>query len=314
MSQTKTLLRVFAVAMDLGGTAVIAWGVTNNADTVTWTHGWTLPVGVTLILVGASMWWAARFVGGLQRTVTAGPNGFGTRGFGRMVQQAMATSGPSTVEATGRDLIGNARIIAIRDTGVTISDINAVFEIRCLVTVTGRAPYEAVTRVALGRAQWGSLQPGMTVPVRVDPDAPSKVALDPSRPLVPAGAGSFAGGVAGGSPTFSMLGGGAALVNTIKAADIVAAGVKVTGVLQQVAPTGMTSGQVTGGLTPEEADDPVIHAIFVYSDGAGSSHRCESLFRVPDGKAHYLVPGHPIPVSFLPHDPERATIDFSRLA
>lgn len=312
MSQTKTLLRVFAVAMDLGGTALIAWGVTNNANTATWTHGWTVPVGVALILVGVSLWWVARFVGGLQGASAAGPNGFG--GFGGMVQQAMATYGPSSVEATGRDLIGNAQIIAIRDTGVTISDVNAVFEIRCLVTVTGRTPYEALTRVALGRAQWGFLQPGMTVPVRVDPDAPSKVALDPSRPVVPAGAGSFAGGVAGASPTFSISGGGAAKVTTIKAADIVAAGVRVTGVLQQVAPTGMTAGQVAGRLAPEEANDPVVHAIFVYSDGAGSSHRCESLFRVPDGKAHYLVPGHPIPVSFLADNPARATIDFSRLA
>ena len=183
-----------------------------------------------------------------------------------------------------------------------------------MVAVTGRGPYEATMRVALGRAQWGSLQPGMTVPVRVDPTNPSKIALDQSRPVVPAGAGSLADGMPGASPTFAMPGGGAAHVTAVMAADIVAAGVKVTGVLQQVAPTGMTAGQVVGGLSPDEADDPVVHAIFVYSDGAGTSHRCESLFRVPDGKARYLVPGNPIPVSFLPHDPARSTIDFSRLA
>ena len=101
---------------------------------------------------------------------------------------------------------------------------------------------------------------------------------------------------------------------TVNAAEIVAAGVRVTGVLQQVTATGMTARQVAVGLRPEEADDPVVHAAVVYSDGAGSSYRCESLFRVPAGKSKYLVPGNPIPVSFLPHDPAQATIDFSRLA
>lgn len=174
-------------------------------------------------------------------------------------------------------------------------------------------------RVALGRAQWGSLQPGTTVPVRVDADDPSKIALDPSRPIVPSandrdkgGAGSYGG--LSDSPIVSMPGGGAAEVHAVKSADIVAVGIKVTGVVQQVAPTGMTAGQLAAGLSPDEADDAVMHVIFVFSDGAGTSHRCESMFRVPDGKAHYLVPGNPIPVAFLPYDPTRATIDFSRLA
>src|SRR5688572_28851610 len=100
---------------------------------------------------------------------------------------------------------------------------------------------------------------------------------------------------------------------SVNAAEIVAAGVRVTGVLQQVTATGMTAGQLEVSLPANEADDPVVQAAFVYSDGAGSSYRGESLCRVPAGKSKYLVPGNPIPVSFLPRDPTRATIDFSRL-
>ena len=98
-----------------------------------------------------------------------------------MLQQTMTAYRATQVPATGGELIGNAQIIGIRDTGVTIGDVNAVFELRCMVGVTGRAPYEATMRVALGRAQWGSLQPGMSMPVRVDPDNPSKIALRTSR-------------------------------------------------------------------------------------------------------------------------------------
>lgn len=294
MNHVKTLLRVIAAAMVVGGAALIAWGAMDQSEIGSSVRWGTWSAGITLIVVGASMWWSGRFFDGLQDGRFLNSMTTGTGGFGGMMQQAMATYGPSHTRADGDDLIGNAQVVAVRDTGVTIGDVNAVFEVRCLVSVAGRSPYEAVMRVALGRAQWGSFQPGMTMPVRVDADDPSKVALDPSRPVVP--------------------GAGSAQVNTVKAADIVAVGIKVSGVVQQVAPTGMTAGQLAAGLSPEEADDPVAHVIFVFSDGAGTSHRCESMFRVPDGKAHYLVPGNPIPVAFLPYDPTRATIDFSRLA
>ena len=96
----------------------------------------------------------------------------------------------------------------------------------------------------------------------------------------------------------------------IEQAAIVTVGVKVTGVVQHVAPI----GQLDARHPAAQAEESVVRVVYAYSDGLGTSYHADAMLCVPAGKAKYLVPGNPIPVSFVPGDPEQATIDWSRLA
>jgi hypothetical protein len=137
----------------------------------------------------------------------------------------------------------------------------------------------------------------MTVAVMADPNDRAKVAIDTSRPAMPAAGGGF----------------GAPRIVTRSAADIIARGVKVDGQLLQVVPTGMTAGQAMPGLPADEADDPVVQVAFSYAGPGGALQQQRTLVRVPDGKAPYLIAGRPIPVAVLSDDLTSATIDWTRL-
>ena len=192
---------------------------------------------------------------------------------------------------------GTAQVRSVADTGVTINNVNAVFRVQATITVPGQPPYDGEFRMTLGRAQWGAIQPGMTVPVLVERDNLQKIVMDPSRSVV-AGAG------AGGTPPIGQ---------TMTAADVIARGVASQGLLQAVDPTGLTAGQVATALPAHEADDPIMKVVFTYNPAGMGEQRSEILIRVPDGKGHWLQPGETLPIAYLPDEPGTATIDWSRL-
>lgn len=195
-------------------------------------------------------------------------------------------------------LPGTGRVTAVRDTGMTLSNVNAVFEITAMVTNGTTPPYEAKFKITVNRAQWGMIQPGTTVPVVIDRNDPNKVSFDSGRPVVPMGAYSPMAAPGGQQQSSDA---------------IIAAGVPSEGVLQFAAPTGMTAGQVAGGLPADRADDPLMHVLFTYTPMGGSEMRTEAMVRVPDGKYLPTQPGTRIPIRYLPNDPSTATIDWSRL-
>lgn len=188
-----------------------------------------------------------------------------------------------------------ALVRSVSDTGVTINNVNAVLKVAATITVPGQAPYEGEFRIVLGRTQWGAIQPGMTLPVLVERSDPTKVVHDPSRPAIIGSSGPA------GSRT------------TTTAAEIITRGIATQGVLHLAEHTGMTAGQAVSGLPAHEADDPLMRVIFSFTPSGGSEQRNEILLRVPDGKAHWLVPGETLPIAYLPDDPTDATIDWSRL-
>jgi len=213
---------------------------------------------------------------------------------------------------------GTATVLSTQDTGVTINDLNLVVQLRLRVTVPGRAPYEVTIRHVLsGRSAWGSIQPGMVLPVRVDPTNPNHVAVDSnaggpvmSSPVMPVMASPA---VAGGPETPpSMMINESVDVVRVTGADIVAAGVQTTGQVVSVQPLGVTAGQLTAGLPADQADDPVVHVVFTFVGPGGAQRRKEALIRVPDGKQDVLAPGRPVAVSYLEETPDTATIDWSR--
>ena len=195
---------------------------------------------------------------------------------------------------------GYAQVHAVHDTGVTIRGTQLVVKLDVTASAPGIAPYPAAVTVKLGRPQWGAIQPGMSVPVLIDPNDHRQVAYDYDRPAQAAATGSgFAGGPGG------------AQVVTRSAADVVAQGVPVMGTLFSAHASGLTAGQAAAGLPPDQADDPLVSVSFGYAGPDGQQRTMTALVRVPDGK--HLTAGQPVPVSYLPHDPGTATIDWSRL-
>ncbi|MGD9695524.1 MAG: hypothetical protein AB7V42_07690 [Thermoleophilia bacterium] len=77
-----------------------------------------------------------------------------------------------------RGIAARATLLEVTDTGTTIAGIGMVARVRARIDVAGREPYEATSRVALGRMNWGTLRPGMTVPVRVDRSRPGRFTID----------------------------------------------------------------------------------------------------------------------------------------
>ncbi len=213
-----------------------------------------------------------------------------------LVGRFTAGLGPETIE-DGIPAVG--QVLSIQDTGVTINNHNALIKTMVAVQVPGQAPYQAEVKVLLGRTQWGSIQPGMMLPVLVDRTNPARVAFDPNRAVMAA------------APTMGGAMGGATPVQR-SAADVIARGVATVGTVLSAVPAGMTAGQVVPGLAPHEADDPLAQLALSYQGPSGPL-QTQMLIRVPDGKGAFLVAGTSVPVRYLPEDPSVATIDWSRL-
>lgn len=71
----------------------------------------------------------------------------------------------------------SAKVLEIWDTGVRLND-NPVVGFRLLVTLDDGTSYEAVTKNVVSVVHIPQVQPGATLPVRVDPENHDLVALD----------------------------------------------------------------------------------------------------------------------------------------
>lgn len=234
--------------------------------------------------------------------------------------------------ATG--IPGTAVVLDVRDTGVTINHTTAVLEARLQVTIPGQAPYEATAEVKMGRMSWGGLQPGMTVPVKVDPQNPARVAIDwhaQQRGMAGARGAAFGqssrsrgaqpGGVAGMVATpggnFQIPGvAGAMQANTVRSADdVIAEGERGEGTIQAVSHTGATAAEMAPNaqLDAEKAGDPMVYVAMRVQPRNGAPFAAQGIYRVPKRKLSLLAIGRRVPVAFLPGQPETATIDWSRV-
>lgn len=192
-------------------------------------------------------------------------------------------------------------VLGVRDTGVTIGGLNAVMAVQVRVRLAGSAPYDAEFKIALGRHQWGAIQPGMTVPIQVERSDHSKIAYDETRAM---DANAIAGG--GAADVIKATG------TRMNASEMATRGVATRGTLSAVTPVGITAGEVADGLPAHEADDPMVKIAMTYAGPMGETKHFEFIARVPDGKAGYLAAGADVPVRYLPEDPNVATIDWDR--
>lgn len=181
-----------------------------------------------------------------------------------------------------------ARVLAVRDTGLTVNNVYAALELTLEVHPPHRPAYSTKTRTLLGRTEWGVLQPGMVVQVRIDPQNPQRIAIE---------------SVTAGQATQFYIAG------VQRTEDIVALGLRAEAEVLAVQATGAQAAQFSPGLSlpPDQADDPVMVVRLRVFPAEGAPFESEAALRVPDGKAHALVVGQRVPVAYLPDDPARTT-------
>ena len=79
------------------------------------------------------------------------------------------------VEVAG--LSGRATIVSLSEGGPYVND-RPTITMELDVDLPGRESYRAQARQVVGRLVIGRLQPGATIPVRVDPDDPAQLTVD----------------------------------------------------------------------------------------------------------------------------------------
>ena len=117
--------------------------------------------------------------------------------FGKFFKRQAATA---KLMQTGEAAQG--QILSIQETGTRINDQPEV-AVALMVMRPGQAPYQVQTTVVVSMLMIPRLQPGMTVPVKVDPMNPQSVAIDKTS----LGMGGMAMGgvqVIGGMPGMGM--------------------------------------------------------------------------------------------------------------
>lgn len=229
-------------------------------------------------------------------------------------------------------IAGTALVLDVRDTGVTINHVNAVLEARLQVTIPGRPPYETTAEVTLGRMSWGALQPGMTVAVKVDPANNARVAIDwgggrasglaavmqSLGAQMQSGAGTHmtvGGAVSTPGGTFAVPGVAGAMQATgvRDAAEVIAHGERAEATIQSVSDTGATAGQMVPGIEAEKAGDPMVFVAMQVKPRNAAPFAAQGIYRVPKHKLGALAIGRRVAVSYLPGQPQSATIDWARV-
>lgn len=193
----------------------------------------------------------------------------------------------------------SATIVDIADTGGTINQ-QPIFEFTLDIHRRNGSTHRATTRQIVARTALGAVRPGMTVPVRVDPRRPTKVAIDSSGNLNDAGA------TAAGLPRTTRA---------ITAADIVRDGIPATATVQSIRLTGRTFGeQWPGQADPSNAADPLVVMTMDVTASDGSVFGAQGIHRVPTDRLDRLTMGATLPVAYLTADPANTTcVDWDRL-
>ena len=92
------------------------------------------------------------------------------------MQQAQQFMAQQTGAADPAAVMGQAQVLAVRDTGARIN-MNPSVQLDLLVTLPGQPPYPVSTGMVLSVGDVGRLTAGAIVPVRVNPATPEQVHL-----------------------------------------------------------------------------------------------------------------------------------------
>ncbi len=261
-----------------------------------------LPILVGILLIFGAVWiFVRRF----------------TRGINRDLIPRLTARVGNTGQAVGTGLPGNGLVTALRDTGITLNHLTAIMQVSLRVTIEGRVPYDVATRVPVGRHQLGILQPGVTVPVWVDPSDPNRLAVDLSKGgQAGGGAGGRAGTVhtPGGAFEVAGLPNDAVAEEVLSGDDVLARGIPGQAEIRAATLTGATAQQMVPDqkLKPGEHDDDMVHLVLMVTPSEGAPFQTQVIVRVPDGMMPSLTIGRNVPVACLP-DRQTAVVDWKAL-
>lgn len=215
---------------------------------------------------------------------------------------------------SGPALTGVARILSVQSTGTVIND-RYVCKISLSVEVPGREPYEATVRQAVHPIQMASVQPGLVVPVQVDSANPSKVRIEPGNAVRRTTVAQPSAADLATAYNEHKHRHGSASGQWASAAQLLASGQRVPGVLRSFAPTGNTLRSLGREATamPELLDAPqyVVEMELHFPNLAPIIGR--SVQSIPDDHVPYLAVGLELPCAVDPSDPaHRFVVDWQR--
>lgn len=218
----------------------------------------------------------------------------------RMLRRA---KGPGWAKAPGA-LDGRGTIVEVRDTGTTMNEA-ALFAFTLDVALPGEQPYRAVTKMLIGRTNFGVLQPGMVVAVKVKPDDHDEVWIDLAQPIdASGGAGAIAAGFGSGAQAPAEVG---------SAAELLATGTYGTATIRAAQPLGKTVGDLVADPAPGTADDPLyLFEVEIALDGGADPFPARFGHRVPKDRITTLAEGSRLRVAVDPSRPStEVAIDWS---
>jgi hypothetical protein len=194
-------------------------------------------MGTTLLIVAASIVFSV----GIAAVVLKQAGVFGPR---------------KKVLASG--VAGQATIMGVSPTGTVINEINYVCKFKLRVSVPGRDTYDVETKETVAITSMGALVPGTQVSVKVDQQDPTRVFIDWSAGIVPAGAAAAQAPASTGDLANALHDRSAAAnIPQGSAADLLRTGQPATGVLKSFADTGNTPRSLGHAVAPESMDDPL---------------------------------------------------------
>jgi hypothetical protein len=195
-----------------------------------------------------------------------------------------------SVGGVDKDLLANGQlgrgiILALDIKGTTLQSGNGLVERVCEMTLEvalDNVPrYQAKTRQRVPEIALGTIQPGhTTVPVRVDPNDPQNIAIDWDEQL----------------PEVEV----AVEAGAVTAADILAKGVPVDGVIVQSQPLGMK----------REGVDVYGFLLTLLPEGA-PPEQIKVGFAVPDAAKPLLYPGSKVRCKWLADNHEDVVVDWT---
>jgi hypothetical protein len=214
----------------------------------------------------------------------------------------------------GPALTGIARILSVQSTGAVIND-RYVCKISLSVELPGREPYETTVRQAVHPIQMPSVQPGLVVCVEVDSTDPNKVRINQGGRVQTTTQPPSAAALAAAYNEHKKRHGSAS-GHWASAAQLLASGQRVPGVLRSFAPTGNTLRSLGREATaiPELLDAPqyVIEMELRFPNLAPITGR--SVQSIPEDHVPSLAVGLELPCAVDPSDPARRfVVDWERV-
>ncbi|MFB9877275.1 hypothetical protein ACFFMN_04965 [Planobispora siamensis] len=272
-------MKRIGLGVSAGGAALLVAGVTGM--TMWPMPGWAVPAfvsGMILLMSGsfAAAWSFHNAAFGQAMSVFEAQAGPGLKGVFSMAQEM--ARGNDDLLASGTS--ATAVVISMTDTGVTVNGLPLVaFELE--VHRDGAVPYRLAHRETLPRLLVGAVLPGALLSVRIDPDAPHRVAVDWSR-----------------APGYGAPEPG----EHLSAAELIARG--LPGAATVLGTFSMD------GMTADNGDPIVGFVLRVTPDDGRAPYEVRIGHRVPVAHLHRTLPGTSLPVRIAAEDPQKLAIDW----